>query len=101
MSFERRQPRGMNPTMPVLTSTSTSTSKLARAHRAACVLAIAAALGGCALAPPQPWERGLLAKPEMTMGADPLDQRFVQHIYGSKENASGGYGVGGGGCGCN
>ena len=69
--------------------------------RAACALFAAAALGGCAIAPPQPWERGNLAKPEMTMGADPLDQRFVQHIYGSKENASGGYGVGGGGCGCN
>jgi hypothetical protein len=61
----------------------------------------AALLGGCAFAPPQPWERGNLAKPAMTMGTDPLDQRFVQHIYGSKENASGGYGVGGGGCGCN
>ena len=24
-----------------------------------------------------------------------------QHIYSSKESASGGYGVGGGGCGCN
>lgn len=60
-----------------------------------------AALGGCALTPPQPWEKGHLAKPAMTMAADPLDQRFVQHIYASKENASGGYGVGGGGCGCN
>jgi Domain of unknown function (DUF4266) len=58
-------------------------------------------LGGCAYAPPQPWERGLLAKPEMTMEADPLEQRFTQHIYSSKEAASGGYGVGGGGCGCN
>jgi hypothetical protein len=66
----------------------------------AAALAICA-LSGCAITPPQPWERGNLAKPEMTMGADPLDQRFVQHIYGSKENASGGYGVGGGGCGCN
>ena len=61
-----------------------------------------AGLAGCAdLTPPQPWEKGDLAKPEMTMGADPLDQRFSQHIYTSKENASGGYGVGGGGCGCN
>ncbi len=68
---------------------------------AACLLVLACALGGCAIHPPQPWEKGHLAKPEMTMGADPLDQRFVQHIYGSKENASGGYGVGGGGCGCN
>jgi hypothetical protein len=67
-----------------------------------CALVGAASVGaGCAFAPPQPWEKGDLARPEMTMGADPLDQRFVQHIYGSKENASGGYGVGGGGCGCN
>lgn len=61
-----------------------------------------AALAGCStLAPPQAWEKGLLAKPEMTMGGDPLEQRYLQHIYFSKENASGGYGVGGGGCGCN
>ncbi len=64
-------------------------------------LATAALGGGCAMSPPQPWEKGDLARPEMTMAADPLDQRFVQHIYASKENASGGYGVGGGGCGCN
>ncbi len=43
----------------------------------------------------------MLAKKEMTMETDALDQGFVQHIYSSKENASGGYGVGGGGCGCN
>ncbi len=61
-----------------------------------------ALLGGCSLfKPPQPWEKGQLARPEMTMSADPLDERFVQHIYSSKESASGGYGVGGGGCGCN
>jgi len=72
-----------------------------RSLRVLSALLAASALGGCAMAPPQPWERGNLARPEMTMGGDPLDQRFVQHIYGSKENASGGYGVGGGGCGCN
>lgn len=72
-----------------------------RSLRAVSVLLAAASLGGCAYAPPAAWERGNLARPEMTMGGDPLDQRFVQHIYGSKENASGGYGVGGGGCGCN
>lgn len=68
--------------------------------------AVAAAIGlatGCSsfIKPPQPWEKGLLAKPEMVMGGDALDQRFTQHIYSSKESASGGYGVGGGGCGCN
>jgi len=62
---------------------------------------VAATLHGCAFAPPQPWEKGALARPEMTMASDPLDQRFIQHVYGSKESASGGYGVGGGGCGCN
>ena len=60
------------------------------------------ALSGCSnLGQVSPWEKNHLAKPEMTFGGDPLDERFVQHIYGSKENSSGGYGVGGGGCGCN
>jgi len=54
---------------------------------------------GCASV--QPWEKGNLAKPAMTFNPDPLDERYTQHIYTSKENASGGYGVGGGGCGCN
>jgi len=56
-------------------------------------------LSGCAAVPA--WEKGNLAKPSMTFNGDPLDERFTQHIYTSKENASGGYGVGGGGCGCN
>ena len=54
---------------------------------------------GCA--GPKPWEKGDLARPEMAMGGDPLDKHFSEHIYGSKQAASGGYGVGGGGCGCN
>jgi hypothetical protein len=65
-------------------------------------LAAAASLSGCSgFALPQPWEKGNLARPEMTMAGDPLEQRYQQHIYTSKEAASGGYGVGGGGCGCN
>jgi hypothetical protein len=65
-------------------------------------LMLVALLAGCStLQPPQPWEKADLAKKEMTMETDALDQGFVQHIYSSKENASGGYGVGGGGCGCN
>jgi hypothetical protein len=59
-------------------------------------------LGGCSsIGQVNAWEKGNLAKPGMTFESDPLDQRFTQHIYGSKENSSGGYGVGGGGCGCN
>jgi hypothetical protein len=76
--------------------------RAARGARALAGATLALWLVGCAaLTPPQPWEKGNLAKPEMTMGSDPLDQAFSQHIYSSKENASGGYGVGGGGCGCN
>jgi Domain of unknown function (DUF4266) len=60
-----------------------------------------AVLSGCALQPPRPWEKGNLARKAMTMESDPLDQAFQQHVYFSKESASGGYGVGGGGCGCN
>lgn len=59
------------------------------------------ALTGCALHPPQPWEKGKLAKPEMQFDADPLPAKASQHVYASKEAAAGGYGVGGGGCGCN
>jgi len=71
--------------------------------RAALLLAVLAlsSLTGCALQPPQAFEKGNLAKREMTFGADPLEDAFSQHVYFSKEAASGGTGVGGGGCGCN
>ncbi len=71
--------------------------------RAALLLAMLAlsSLAGCALQPPQAFEKGNLAKREMTFGADPLEDAFSQHVYFSKEAASGGTGVGGGGCGCN
>jgi hypothetical protein len=62
----------------------------------------AAALAGCAAyAPPQPWEKQYLARPDMQFDVDRLDAKNVQHVYFSKEGAAGGYGVGGGGCGCN
>jgi hypothetical protein len=47
----------------------------------------------------KPWERGILAKPEMQVNA--MDQAFDDHIYFSKEAASGGQGFAAGGCGCN
>lgn len=78
------------------------TPLLLRTLKFSTALAVAGLATGCSsIKPPQPWEKGLLAKPEMVMGGDALDQRFTQHIYTSKESASGGYGVGGGGCGCN
>lgn len=66
------------------------------------IVAIVVALAGCATyAPPQPWEKGTLAKPEMQLDADPLDAKLKDHVYASKEVVTGGTGVGGGGCGCN
>ena len=65
-------------------------------------LLLACGLAGCAgFHAPQPWEKGLLAKPAMSLGGDALERRFDQHIAASKEAATGGAGVGGGGCGCN
>jgi hypothetical protein len=62
---------------------------------------VAVALGGCAIAPPKPWEKGDLARPSMRFDADPLRTKLTQHIYQSREGAAGGDTVGGGGCGCN
>jgi hypothetical protein len=57
------------------------------------------ALAGCASV--QPWERDVLARPEMSLDNAPLDAAIDDHIYFSKEASSGGRGFGGGGCGCN
>jgi len=67
-----------------------------------CCVVVALALSACAsFSPPQPWEKGDLAKPQMQLDAEALTAKGTQHIYQSKEAAGGGYGVGGGGCGCN
>ncbi len=49
----------------------------------------------------QPWERGILADYVMRADRDPLGTSLDEHIFFSREAASGGRGVGGGGCGCN
>jgi hypothetical protein len=59
----------------------------------------AVVLSGCAQL--KPWERDVLAKKEMALDPDGLRSALQQHIYFSKEASSGGYGTGGGGCGCN
>lgn len=65
------------------------------------IAAISLVLSGCASLGVQPWERDVLARPEMSLDADPLDAAIDDHIYFSKEASSGGRGFGGGGCGCN
>ena len=49
----------------------------------------------------KPWQRGILAKPQMALDSHPLQSGYNEHIYFSKEASSGGKGFGGGGCGCN
>lgn len=64
-------------------------------------LALAALGTGCAFGRVEPWDRDLLAERKMQLVPDPLESYLDEHIYFSKEAASGGQGVGGGGCGCN
>jgi hypothetical protein len=49
----------------------------------------------------KPWERATLANYTMNPGRDLLHSAMSEHIYFSRETASGGRGVGGAGCGCN
>ena len=63
-----------------------------------------AVLGGCAnasLVRVQPWERATLADALMRPDRDPLGTALTDHVFFSREAATGGRGVGGSGCGCN
>ena len=60
-----------------------------------------AVLSGCSSLGVKPWERDILAEPEMALNSEALDSALDDHIYFSKEGSSGGRGFGGGGCGCN
>ena len=59
----------------------------------------AALLSGCSNV--QPWQRAALASYEMNPARDPLANAASEHVYYSREAATGGRGVGGSGCGCN
>ncbi len=75
-------------------------------HRLTFLLLVLAAtfLSGCAsanLARVKPWERATLADYTMRPDRDPLHTAMAEHVYFSRESATGGRGVGGSGCGCN
>lgn len=53
---------------------------------------------GCS--PVKPWKKGALAKPQMQFDPDPLEARFRNHVFESKEGSRGGGSAVGGGCGC-
>ena len=63
------------------------------------LLAAWAATAGCEHV--KPWQRGTLADAIMRADRDPLGTGQEEHIFFSREAATGGRGVGGGGCGCN
>lgn len=69
--------------------------------RTAILCALGLAAGGCSTLGVKPWQRDILARPAMALNAEPLDALIDDHIYFSKEAASGGRSFGGGGCGCN
>ena len=80
----------------------TTATRCARTARIAWLLGAGLALSACvgptAVAP---WQKGILAKPEMGFEGEPRERAFQEHIYSSRESAAGGSAVGGGGCGCN
>lgn len=68
------------------------------------LLPAAAMLTGCtnpSLVRVKPWQRATLADYTMRPDRDPLNTAMAEHVYTSRETASGGRGVGGSGCGCN
>lgn len=58
-------------------------------------------VSGCSSLGVQPWEKGQLARADMALDSEKLDQALDDHIYFSKEGSSGGRAFAGGGCGCN
>jgi hypothetical protein len=67
------------------------------------LLAVAAALGGCAPIEPwvKPYERERLADPIMAFDRNPVSSAYIDHVFESREGARGASGGAGGGCGCN
>lgn len=69
------------------------------------MVAVGVALfSGCAsteLVRVKPWERATLADYTMRPDRDRLHVAMSEHVYFSRETATGGRGVGGSGCGCN
>lgn len=57
--------------------------------------------GGTGCSSVKPWQRAALADYSMRSDRDPLGTAMAEHLWFSREAASGGRGVGGGGCGCN
>jgi len=77
------------------------TSRTRRIVESLLALALAVFAAGCAATHVNPWDRDLLAQPEMRFVPCPMMSAIDEHIYFSKEGATASADVGGGGCGCN
>lgn len=78
-----------------------SARPIKKALRRACeATLVLIALFAAACSEVHPWEKEAFTKPHMAFVPDKLEARTVQHVYNSKEGTSGGYGIGGAGCGC-
>ena len=76
---------------------------MSRWRIATCTAALVgtALLVGCSSVAVKPWQRGLLAREDMQLDGNAVDDAVDEHVYFSKEASSGGRGFAGGGCGCN
>lgn len=63
------------------------------------LLALAVLLSACTSV--APYQRGYLARSDMSLDAGIGNAKALEKTYSAKEAASGGASVGGGGCGCN
>ncbi len=63
------------------------------------VIGFSLVLSGCCAV--QPWEKAKMGDYLLRGDRDPLSESLAEHIYFTREAATGGRSVGGGGCGCN
>ena len=70
-----------------------------RRLRSVVALILCSGAAGCATV--KPWDRDLLAKPEMQFVTCAQLHAIDEHVYFSKEASLGGSRLAGGGCGCN
>lgn len=71
-----------------------------RALASTVVLAIVACASLASCANVEPWERGNLAKPQMSFEPNPAQSDLRSHVHGAREAGASGNAGAGGGCGC-
>jgi hypothetical protein len=81
--------------------TQTRSTRIRKLAFAIASLIAAISCVSCTTIGPRPWEKDLMARPEMQLNPYPLQTAADEHVYFSKEASSGGRGFAGGGCGCN